>query len=144
MTHRPIARRAWAVACAAALVAVSLTGCGGAAKTDDHAAGEAVTFDQKLASEGKTIANANGCIACHSIDGKAGVGPTWKSLYGHDVTLLDGSKVKANDAYLKESIVNPSAKVVKGFTAGSMPNTFGQTLKDGQIAALVEYMKSLH
>ena len=48
-----------------------------------------------------------------------------------------------DDAYLKESIVSPNAKVVKGFNPGIMPQNFGTTLKPEQIDQLVEYMKSL-
>ena len=58
-------------------------------------------------------------------------------------TLADGSTVTRDDAYLKESIVSPNAKVVKGFNPGIMPQNFGTTLKPEQIDQLVEYMKSL-
>ncbi|MGE3858028.1 MAG: c-type cytochrome, partial [Dehalococcoidia bacterium] len=93
---------------------------------------------------GKTQATANGCVACHTIDGKASVGPTWKGLAGktgHE--LADGSSVTVDDAYLKESITTPNAKVVKGFAANVMPATFGNTLKPEQIDQIIAYIKSL-
>jgi mono/diheme cytochrome c family protein len=95
------------------------------------------------AAEGKTLATSNGCTACHSVGGAAGVGPTWKGLAGHDVPLADGSTVKADDAYLKESIVNPGAKIVKGFSNGIMPANFKDKLTDAQIDAIIAYIKTL-
>ena len=64
-------------------------------------------------------------------------------MYGHPVQLTDGSTVNADDAYIKESIVTPNATVVKGFAPGAMPATFGQSLTEKQILAVIEYMKSL-
>lgn len=104
------------------------------------AAGPASTDPVEL---GKQVVAQNGCAACHSIDGKTLVGPTWKGLAGHEVDLLDGSKATADDAYLKESILTPNAKVVKGFVAGTMPQTFATTLKPEQIDQIIAYIKSL-
>jgi len=95
------------------------------------------------AAEGKTIATAQGCVACHSTGGSAGVGPTWKGIAGRQTQLADGTTATADDAYLKESIVSPNAKVVKGFTQGIMPANYGDKLKADQIEALIEYLKSL-
>ena len=93
---------------------------------------------------GQALSTQFACASCHSIDGKAGVGPTWKGLSGHEVELADGSKVAAYDAYLKESITNPSAKIVKGFASPSaMPATFATQLKPEQIDQLIAYIKSL-
>ena len=77
------------------------------------------------------------------IRGTASVGPTWKGLAGHEAELADGSKVKVDDAYLKETITNPNAKVVKGFQPNVMPATFGNTLKPEQIDQIVAYINSL-
>jgi len=95
------------------------------------------------AALGKTVATANGCVACHTIDGKASVGPTWKGLAGSSRDLADGSKVTVDDAYLKESITQPNAKLVKGFAANVMPATFGNTLKPEQVDQIVAYINSL-
>ena len=92
---------------------------------------------------GADIAKSAGCAACHSTGGASGVGPTWKGIAGSQATLADGSTVTRDDAYLKESITTPNAKVVKGFNAGIMPANFGTTLKPEQIDQLVEYMKSI-
>ncbi len=82
------------------------------------------------------------CMACHSVDGSQMVGPTWLGLYMHEVELENGTIVIADDAYLFESIVDPNAKVVKGFPAGAMP-PYGAILTEQQIADLVAYIRSL-
>ncbi|MER3485052.1 MAG: hypothetical protein C4345_02815 [Chloroflexota bacterium] len=80
------------------------------------------------------------CLACHSIDGSTLVGPTWKGLYGSQVELESGETVVADDAYIRESIVNPMAKIVKGYPPAMPPFNY---LNDQQIADLIAYIKSL-
>jgi cytochrome c oxidase subunit II len=70
---------------------------------------------QLLNNPGMAIAIEKGCIACHTVDGTAGIGPTWKGTYGTLRTLSDGSQILADDAYLDRSIREPAAEVVKGF-----------------------------
>ena len=89
---------------------------------------------------GQLLVGANGCAACHSINGAPGIGPTWYGLAGSQVELTDGSVVTADDAYLTESIKAPQAKIVKGFENQLMPN-FG--LADQDIADIVAYIKTL-
>ena len=88
---------------------------------------------------GRRIMNEKGCIACHTVDGTGSTGPTFKGLYGSTVTLADGSTATANDKYLKESMLQPMAKVVKGFQP-IMP-TFQLTEDD--IRNVTEYIKTL-
>jgi cytochrome c oxidase subunit 2 len=95
---------------------------------------------QALIDRGKELVAQNGCLGCHSIDGSKSVGPTWKGLYGSDRELEDGTTVKADEAYLRESIVNPNAKVVKGFPPVMPP--YAQ-LSDEDLKALIAYIKSL-
>ena len=94
-----------------------------------------------LAEQGKKVFETKGCVACHSVDGTAKVGPTLKGLVGTQVTLNDGSTVQADDNYLKESIENPASRIVKGF-APSMP-TFKGLISETETAALIAYIKSL-
>src|SRR5688572_9387075 len=68
-----------------------------------------------LNNPGMALAVEKGCVACHTLDGTAGIGPTWKGTYGTLRTLSDGSQILADDAYLGRSIRNPAAEVVKGF-----------------------------
>jgi len=89
---------------------------------------------------GQALVTANGCAACHSTNGAAGIGPTWLGLAGEEVELSGGAVVIADDAYLAESIKAPQAKIVAGFEAQQMvlyPFT------DEQIADIVAYIKTL-
>ena len=92
-----------------------------------------------LAAEGRKLVNEQGCIACHSDDGSRRVGPTWKDLYGHQVTLADGSTLTVDDAYIEESIANPSAKVVRDFLPVMQPYKFSAD----EMKAVIAYIRSL-
>jgi cytochrome c oxidase subunit 2 len=82
-----------------------------------------------------------GCGQCHSLDGSRLTGPTWKDVWGKTETLSDGSTVTVNDEYILESIVNPGAKVVQGFS-NVMPSFQGR-LDDRSILNISAYIKSL-
>ena len=97
--------------------------------------------------EGERLYQMMGCVACHSLDGAlyGKVGPTWKGLYGSVREFAKGGAAcKADEAYLKESIVNPSAKIVKGFEKfdTGMP-IYSGVLNDSQIDSLILFIKSL-
>jgi cytochrome c oxidase subunit II len=89
-------------------------------------------------ARGRALAQSKGCIACHTVDGKPGVGPTWKGLYGKTETMVDGSTALVDDAYVKDFIRNPQARAVKGY-AQVMPKL---ELTDDEVAALAAYIKS--
>jgi cytochrome c oxidase subunit 2 len=89
---------------------------------------------------GQVLVAANGCNACHSINGAAGIAPTWLGLFGSQVKLTDGSVVTADEAYLTESIKAPQAKIVAGFETQLMP-TYG--FPDEDIADIVAYIKTI-
>lgn len=82
------------------------------------------------------------CASCHTVDGTASTGPTWKDLYGKMETLTDGSQVLVDDAYIIQSIFEPGAKVVKGFEKQNM-TSFRGLLNPVQVQGLIEYMKSI-
>ena len=88
------------------------------------------------AQSGKELAQINGCISCHNFSG-TGIGPSWKSLFGRIQTMVDGQQVEVDDAYLRESITHPAAKVVKGF-APIMPTV---SLDELQVSAIIDYIK---
>ncbi len=90
-------------------------------------------------SQGELLVSTNGCVACHSINGTTGQGPTWLGLFGSDVELTDGSIVVADEAFITESIADPAAKVVKGF-APVMPL---YPFTNEEIANIVAYIKTL-
>lgn len=99
---------------------------------------------ERLVEEGEALAAENGCLSCHTTDGSASVGPTWKGLFGSPVELADGTTVVAGEAYLRESMLRPSAKTVKGFPGGLMETVIKpDSLTDGEVRALIAYIKSL-
>jgi cytochrome c oxidase subunit 2 len=89
---------------------------------------------------GQALVAASGCVACHSTNGSAGIGPTWTGLFGSQVKISGDGTVTADEAYLHESIKAPQAKIVAGFENQLMPN-FGFT--DDQINDIVAYLKTL-
>jgi len=89
---------------------------------------------------GKQLYTTWGCATCHSINGTRQQGPTFKGLFGRTESLADGSSVKADEAYIKESILLSNAKVVAGFQP-VMP-VFQGVLKERQVDALVAFIKS--
>jgi cytochrome c oxidase subunit II len=91
-----------------------------------------------LAAQGKTLAQSKGCVACHTVDGNPGAGPTWKGLYGKTEAFGDGSSALVDEAYLEREIRDPQARVVKGF-APIMPKI---DLTPDELAALTAYIKS--
>ena len=90
---------------------------------------------------GAKLYEKKGCNACHTVDGSARVGPSFKGAFGTTVTLADGSKVPMDETYIRESLMSPQAKSRPGFPP-SMPSFEGQ-LKDLEIAGLIAYIKSL-
>lgn len=102
--------------------------------------------DKTDAENGKGIAALNGCFSCHSADGKAGTGPTWKDLYGaKGHPMADGSGIDVDDNYILESIRNPQAKVVKGYGPPSAMNAFSKSqIPDEYVQKyLIAYLKTI-
>jgi len=91
-----------------------------------------------LVARGRALAQSKGCVGCHSVDGSAGVGPTWKGLFGKTETFADGSTKKMDAAELKLEIREPMARVVKGFQP-VMPKL---DVKDDELEALVAYIQA--
>jgi len=91
---------------------------------------------------GRKWSNQYGCLSCHSLDGSKLVGPTWLGLFGSQVKLADGSTVIADEAYIIESIRNPSAKIVEGYP-NIMPANVGQDLSDERIQDIIAFIKTL-
>ena len=68
-----------------------------------------------LVEQGQRLASSRGCLACHSINGGASLGPGWLDLFGGKESLVDGSEVLVDADYLIESIIDPAAKIVAGY-----------------------------
>jgi cytochrome c oxidase subunit 2 len=100
--------------------------------------------DESLAIVGKQLATTKGCVACHSTDGSKLIGPSYKGLYGTKQTVVSAGsehEITVDDAYIKKSLLEPTADVVKGFQP-LMPSQQG-LVSDGEIKALTAYIKSL-
>jgi len=91
---------------------------------------------QDLLARGRDLAQSKGCVACHTVDGRSGVGPTWKGLYGKTETFADGSTALVDEAYLRGFIRDPKARNVKGFPP-VMPQI---ELAGDELDALVAYI----
>ena len=111
---------------------LALTACG-------SKAAEPVALTPE-AKEAVALAQAKGCLACHSTDGKPmGMGPTWKGLFGKQRDMIDGTSVIADEAYIRLSITNPTAqRLITANTA--MPVI---PLSDDELNKLVAYISSL-
>jgi len=91
--------------------------------------------------QGKLLSISNGCVGCHSVTGTSlPTAPTWFGIYGSQVKLADGSTVTVDDAFISESILNPKAKEVEGYSPTIMPP---YTLTDEEIANIIAYIKTL-
>jgi len=94
-------------------------------------------------AQGRQVAQTQGCLACHTIDGTASVGPSWRGIWGSQRQLASGQTVTADAGYVRESITRPDAKVVQGFQPGVMPQNYEQQLTDQQLQDLIAYIESL-
>lgn len=111
--------------------------------TDGEDVPETVAVDPEAATRGEALAEAQGCLQCHTIDGSlTATGPTWKGLAGSTRPLTSGEDVVADDSYLFSSIVDPRSQTVEGYEE-LMPTFYADQLAESQIEDLVEYIKSL-
>jgi len=94
-----------------------------------------------LASSGEKLFHDLACVNCHHLADPPGRGPNLRNLYGSMVELTGGAKVKADEDYIRESILNPSAKIVSGYQP-IMP-TFQGLVTEENVLQLIEYIKSL-
>jgi cytochrome c oxidase subunit II len=96
--------------------------------------------EMSMAARGQRLFQDLACHTCH-MDNASGRGPALVGLFGSQVKLADGATVVADEAYLRESILNPQAKLVAGYQP-LMPTFQGLVTEDG-LMALIEYIKSL-
>lgn len=94
-----------------------------------------------LADQGEKLFQQYGCSTCHLMD-QPGRCPNLKGLYNKPVQLANGETVIANDAYIRESILEANAKIVYGYEPNIMPNFKGQ-ISEEQVIQLIAYVKSL-
>jgi len=95
---------------------------------------------ESMESSGEKLFARFGCVNCHHADG-SGRGPSLAGVFGKPVQLESGETVTADEAYVRESILAPNAKIVKGYPA-IMP-TFQGLVSEEQLLQLIAYVKSL-
>lgn len=102
----------------------------------------AVADTRSPAEIGKELYTVKGCNACHSLDGSRLVGPSFKGLTGSIREFENGvPPQKADENYIRESILLSQAKVVKTYPAGAMPS-FEGLITDDEIEAMIAFIKS--
>jgi cytochrome c oxidase subunit 2 len=98
------------------------------------------TRGETMAEAGERLFQRYACVTCHRADSGAR-GPLLNGVFGKTVKLEGGREATADEAYLRESIVNPNAKVLEGYKA-IMPTFAGQISEEG-ILQLIAYIKTL-
>jgi cytochrome c oxidase subunit 2 len=102
--------------------------------------GDEASRSMPLEELGALLYQSRGCNVCHSIDGTRRDGPTFQGVFGETQTMTDGSVVTVDENYLRESILDPQAKVLSGYQA-IMP-TFQGLLREREIQALIAFIKA--
>ena len=100
---------------------------------------------ERPGAAGMQILRMNGCNACHSSDGTALVGPTFRGLYGSTVTVItDGTEreIVADYEYIRKSIYEPDADIVKGYSRGLMLS-YRDLIDEQGIQDIIEYLKTI-
>jgi len=110
---------------------------------------EATEFDNWLggnssqlspAAAGQQLYETLGCVSCHGAAGEGGRGPALAGVFGSQVFLTTGRAIKADEGYIRESIVNPQAKLVNGF--GPIMPTFQGQVSEEQLMQILAFIKS--
>lgn len=123
------------------VLSLLLVACGGGGEQKEAQPSEGGTAVVGNAENGKKLfeqtvigpKSAPGCVTCHSLEpGVKLVGPS-----------LAGVASRGDEAYLRESIVNPNAVVVEGFPKGVMYQNYGKDLSEQEIADLVAFLMTL-
>jgi cytochrome c oxidase subunit II len=90
---------------------------------------------------GAQLAQARGCLQCHTTDGTASTGPTWLNLFGSQRTFTDGTSAVADEDYIRESIFYPARRITQGYP-NTMPSYLG-VLRDREVDWLIAYLKDI-
>jgi len=98
---------------------------------------------EKAGDAGKALLEKHGCLGCHSLDGTTKVGPTFKGIFGRQATVLTAGVervITVDDEYLRRSILDPGADVVKGYQPVMPPFP---DLSGDEVRAIVEFIKGV-
>lgn len=94
----------------------------------------------KPADVGASLYVQHACKGCHTLDGTRLVGPSFLKIFGKTEKMTDGTQITVDENYLKESILNPNAKIVEGYTANLMP-AFQGVLSDTDVDNLIAFIR---
>jgi cytochrome c oxidase subunit 2 len=97
-------------------------------------------LSEPMTASGQKMFQQLGCRSCHTSENTSRA-PSLDRLFGKSVPLAGGGSVVADESYLRESILNPSSKIVQGYKP-TMPTYQGQ-IGDEQLHEMIEYLKSL-
>ena len=96
---------------------------------------------QSTATSGQQLYQTLGCASCHGNNGEGGRGPALLGVFNSEVQLEGGQKVRGDESFVRESILNPQAKLAAGY--GPIMPTFQGGVNEEQIVQLIAYLKSL-
>jgi len=102
--------------------------------------GPKFTTDKPNDKWGEALYTNLGCFACHTTDGTRGHGPSFSGLWGAERPITGQEPVMADEAYIRESIVNPTAKVVDTYPPGYMPP---YPLEENQVKSIILFIQGL-
>ena len=102
-------------------------------------AGKSVLTQPQPSDPAYRLLETKECLTCHTIDGESSIGPTFKGMFGRSTKLTNGKTVAADDAYIRNAIVNPEATLVEGFD-NVMPQP---ELTEQEVTEIMEYLKTL-
>ena len=93
------------------------------------------------AERGKRLFVVQGCAGCHSVDGTAKTGPSFQGIWGQEHSFRNAPPAPVDENYVRESIVDPSAKVREGYE--DKMNSYQGTFTDEEIGYLIRFIQSL-
>ena len=102
--------------------------------------GDEITRTMPLKELGKLLYESKGCNTCHTLDGTRSDGPSFKGIFGKAERMSDGTVIKIDENYIRQSILQPQTNIVAGYE-GIMP-TFQGLLRERELQALVEFVKT--
>lgn len=91
------------------------------------------------AAQARQLAETRGCLACHSLDGSRGIGPSWQGSWGAPRRFTDGSETVVDAAYLRESMQQPALRIVEGHDNVMLPAGF----TEAELQLMVDFIRSL-